>query len=228
MPRTLINDSLISRFVPQSLGLRGKYFALFLTTLALGAVILWFSTASQVRDLGAGNNMIKSELKETWMQGSTVVLVRHAERCDRSANPCLSDAEGITVNGSNAAIAVGTGFRQLGLERARMIASPSTRTRQTADLISGAAVAIQDWVSECDSAFKDAVVAHKSRNENLILITHSGCIDHFERQMGVRAGDRSSAYTQSIFVKVDGKHEPRILGSLNAAQWKALADAHLI
>jgi hypothetical protein len=46
--------------------------------------------------------------------------------------------------------------------------------------------------------------------------------------MGVRAGDRSSAYTQSIFVKVDGKHEPRILGSLNAAQWKALADAHLI
>ncbi len=126
MPCTLINDSLSSRFVPQSLGLRGKYFALFLTTLALGAVILWFSTATQVRDLGAGNNMIKSKLKETWMQGSTVVLVRHAERCDRSANPCLSDAEGITVNGSNAAIAVGTGLRQLGLERARMIASPST------------------------------------------------------------------------------------------------------
>ncbi|CDF92111.1 Ais protein, putative [Pseudomonas sp. SHC52] len=58
------------------------------------------------------------------------------------------------------------------------------------------------------------------------MITHSGCIDHFERLMGVRAGQRSSVYMQTIFVQVDGSHEPRILGSLNAAQWKALADAH--
>jgi phosphohistidine phosphatase SixA len=228
MPRTLINDSFISRFVPKTLRLRGKPLALIAATLAFGAVTLWFSTATPVMDLGAGDNMIKSELKEKWMQGSIVVLIRHAERCDRSANPCLGDAEGITVNGSNAAITVGTGLRQLGLDKARLIASPTIRTRQTADLISGGAVATQEWVSECDKAFKDAVIAHKSRNENLVLITHSGCIDHFERQMGVRAGDRSSAYTQSIFVKVDGKHEPRILGSLNAAQWKELADAHLL
>ncbi|HCS46020.1 MAG TPA: histidine phosphatase family protein [Pseudomonas sp.] len=227
MPHTLINDSLISRFVPHALRLHGKYLALIVITLVVGAVVLWFSTATPVMDLGAGNNMIKSELKEKWVQGSIVALVRHAERCDRSANPCLGDAEGITVNGSNAAIAVGTGLRQLGLDKARMIASPSTRTRQTADLISGRAVTTQDWVSECDSAFKEAVLAHKSRNENLILITHSGCIDHFERQMGVRAGERSSAYTQTLFVKVDGIHDPRILGSLNAAQWKELADAHL-
>jgi phosphohistidine phosphatase SixA len=228
MPRTLINDWLTSRFFPQTLRLRAKHFALIVTTLLLGAVTLWFLMATPVMDLGAGDNMIKSELKETWMQGSIVVLIRHAERCDRSANPCLGDAEGITVNGSNAAIAVGTGLRQLGLDKARLIASPTIRTRQTADLISGGTVATQEWVSECDSAFKDAVIAHKSPNENLILITHSGCIDHFERQMGVRAGDRSSAYTQTLFVKMDGKHEPRILGSLNAAQWKELADAHLL
>jgi phosphohistidine phosphatase SixA len=225
MPRTPIDGSLISRFVPHSLRLHGKYLALIVITLVLGIVVLWCLTATPVMDLGAGNNMIKSQLKEKWMQGSIVVLVRHAERCDRSANPCLGDAEGITVNGSNAAIAVGTGLRQLGLDKARMIASPSTRTRQTADLISGRAVTTQDWVSACDSAFKDAVSAHKSRNENLILITHSGCIDHFERQMGVRAGQRSSAYTQSLFVEEDGRHEPRILGSLNAGQWKELADA---
>jgi phosphohistidine phosphatase SixA len=226
MPHTHINGSLISRFVPHTLRLRGKYLALIIT-LVLGAVIVWFSTATPVLDLGAGNNLIKSALKEKWMQGSVVALVRHAERCDRSTNPCLGDAEGITVNGSNAAIAVGTGLQHLGLDKARMIASPSTRTRQTANLISGRVVTTQDWVGECDSAFKDAVLAHKHHNENLILITHSGCIDHFERQMGLRAGERSSAYTQTIFVQVDGRHEPRILGSLNAAQWKELADAHL-
>ncbi len=225
MPYTHINGSLISRLVPHTLRLRGKYLALIIT-LVLGAVLVWFSTATPVMDLGVGNNLIKSGLKEQWRQGSVVALVRHAERCDRSANPCLGDAEGITVNGSNAAIAVGTGIRQLGLEKVRIIASPSTRTRQTADLISGRAVPTQDWVAECDDGFKDAVLTHKSRNENLILITHSGCIDHFERLMGVRAGQRSSVYMQTIFVQVDGSHEPRILGSLNAAQWKALADAH--
>jgi phosphohistidine phosphatase SixA len=204
------------------LRLHGKKLAMIFITLVLGAVVIWFSTATPVMDLGAGNNMIKSGLEEQWRQGSVVVMIRHAERCDRSANPCLGAADGITVDGSNAALAVGTGLRRLGLEKARMIASPLTRTRQTADFVSGQPVTTQDWVGECDDGFKGAVLAHKSDNENLILITHSGCIDHFERQMGVRAGSRSSAYTQAVFVQVDGKNKPRIIGSLNAAQWETI------
>lgn len=222
MPHISINDSLISRFVPRMLRLHGKKLAMIFITLVLGAVVIWFSTATPVMDLGAGNNMIKSGLEEQWRQGSVVVMIRHAERCDRSANPCLGAADGITVDGSNAALAVGTGLRRLGLEKARMIASPLTRTRQTADFVSGQPVTTQDWVGECDDGFKGAVLAHKSDNENLILITHSGCIDHFERQMGVRAGSRSSAYTQAVFVQVDGKNKPRIIGSLNAAQWETI------
>ncbi len=33
-----------------------------------------------------------------------------------------------------------------------------------------------------------AVQAHKAGGENLILITHSGCIDQFERKVGVPGG----------------------------------------
>ncbi|SDU28781.1 histidine phosphatase family protein [Pseudomonas mandelii] len=219
MPHILINDSIISKFVPRAIRLHSKFFAVILITLLLGVIGVWFSTATSVVDLGAGNNMIKSGLEAQWRQGSVVVLVRHAERCDRSANPCLGDIEGITIEGSNAAMVVGKGLRRLGLEKARMVASPLPRARQTADFISGRVVATQEWVSECDDGFKGAVIAHKSDNENLVLITHSGCIDHFERLMGVRAGARSSAYTQAIFVQVDGRHKPNIIGSLEATEW---------
>ena len=68
------------------------------------------------------------------------------------------------------------------------------------------------------------MLAHKKAHENLVLITHSGCIDQFQRKLGVRAGQRDSAYTQAFFVKVDGKQAPRILGSLDAMDWGKLPD----
>jgi phosphohistidine phosphatase SixA len=119
---------------------------------------------------------------------------------------------------------VGNGLRQtLGLANADLIASPFVRTRQTAEYIFGSAIASQSWVGECDGAFENAVLAHKKAHENLVLITHSGCIDHFERKLGVRAGQRDSAYAQAFFVAVDGKHAPRMLGTLDAEQWARLA-----
>jgi phosphohistidine phosphatase SixA len=188
--------------------------------IALGMMLGWFWTANPVADLSTGNNLSQSRLYEDWAKGDVVVMVRHAERCDRSGNPCLGSADGITVSGSRSATAVGIGLQRLGLDKVRMIASPLTRTRQTADFILGRSVPTQRWVSECDSGFKDAVSSHKQAAQNLVLITHSGCIDQFERKMGVHAGDRSSDYTEALFVKMDGQHAPRIIGSLTAAQWK--------
>lgn len=43
-------------------------------------------------------------------QHPVVVLFRHAERCDRSDNTCLSDSTGITVNGAQDARALGKAF----------------------------------------------------------------------------------------------------------------------
>ncbi|MGV6393779.1 histidine phosphatase family protein [Pseudomonas caspiana] len=196
--------------------------ALIASIVTLAMVSGWLLTATPVVDLGVSSNRLKSGLYQDWARGDVVVMIRHAERCDRSGNTCLGTADGITKTGSNAAVAVGSGLQRLGLENTRMLASPLTRTRQTADFIAGRAVPTQNWLSECDNGFKGAVMANKKLKENLVLITHSGCIDQFERKMGVHASDRSSEYTQAFFVQVDGTHAPKILGSLDAAQWKNL------
>lgn len=222
MANTLIDDSLVSRKRSGSRRFNDRTAVLVVIVFALVWLVGWFWTATPVTDLGVGNNMTQSGLQERWVQGQVVVMVRHAERCDRSGNPCLGSTDGITVNGSHSALAVGAGLQQMGLENARVIASPLTRTRQTADFIMGRAVPTQNWIGDCDSGFKDAVLSHKKNSENLVLVTHSGCIDQFERKMGVRAGERSSDYTQAFFVKVDGRHTPKILGSLNAEQWNNL------
>lgn len=192
--------------------------ALLLLITALG----WLVTATPVVDLAAADSWVQAKLYAEWAKGNVVVMVRHAERCDRSSNACLASAAGITVNGSLRAADVGIGLRHLGLANARVIASPLTRTQQTAQFISGHAVASQAWLEGCDSGFKDAVLAHKRPRENLVLITHSGCIDHFERELGVRGGLRDSGYTQAFFAKVDGRRAPSLIGSLNASDWDKL------
>ena len=192
--------------------------------LALSTVLAWLLTATRVIDLGEADTVTQSKLSAEWERGNLVLMIRHAERCDRSTNPCLGSADGITFNGSQTAAAVGVGLQRLGLQQAQLIASPLTRTRQTAEFIFGQVVPTQSWVEDCNSGFKDAVLAHKKAHENLVLITHSGCIDQFQRKLGVRAGQRDSAYTQAFFVKVDGKQAPRILGSLDAMDWGKLPD----
>ncbi|AHG40756.1 Ais protein [Pseudomonas syringae CC1557] len=190
--------------------------------VTLIAICAWFFTSFSsvhVVDLGAGNNLKVSGLREQWLRGDVVVMIRHAERCDRSTNPCMASAEGITLKGRNAALAVGAGLQKMGLARARVVASPKVRTQQTAELVAGHAVQTQEWINACDGGFVKAVQAHKVSGENLVLITHSGCIDQFERKVGVPGGERSSDYAEAFFVQVDGSQRPKVLGSLNAEQW---------
>ncbi|WP_257110928.1 histidine phosphatase family protein [Pseudomonas ficuserectae] len=195
-------------------------------TVVLLAICVWFYTAFSsvhVVDLGVGSNLKVSGLREHWRQGDVVVMVRHAERCDRSTNPCMGDADGITSNGRDAALAVGAGLQKMGMDHVRMIASTKTRTQQTAQLLAGHSVAAQDWINDCDGSFMKVVEDHKVSGENLVLVTHSGCIDQFERKVGVIGGERSSEYAQAFFVQMDGTHRPKILGSLTSGQWANLS-----
>ncbi len=220
MPPTFIKIFDIPMINSRPLRPNRKSILCLFVIIALGAVLVWFCTATPVPDLSAGSNLSQSKLYEEWARGDVVIMLRHAERCDRSNNPCLGSADSITISGSRAASAVGIGLQRLGLDKVQMIASPLTRTRQTADFIRGRSVQTQSWVGDCGNGFKDAVLKHKKTAENLVLITHSGCIDQFERKMGVRAGERSTDYIQALFVKMDGQQAPRIIGSLGAAHWK--------
>ena len=55
---------------------------------------------------------------------------------------------------------------------------------------------------------------------NLVLVTHSGCIDHVERQLKVPGGERSSEYASALFVSMNSDGKARILGQLNANEWR--------
>ncbi|AXM94583.1 lipopolysaccharide core heptose(II)-phosphate phosphatase PmrG [Pseudomonas plecoglossicida] len=190
--------------------------------LALLLLGLWQVSRTQVSNLGSVQQMHEHGVYSTWAKGEVMVLVRHAERCDRSNHTCLGDPSGITVDGSRAAMAVGDGIRRLGLGTADMLSSPEVRTRQTASFIFGKAIETQDWLMQCDSSFADAAFAHKRDGRNLILITHSGCIDQLQRQLDVPGGQRDSGYASALLVSKGSDGQPHILGQINAKQWRAL------
>lgn len=189
---------------------------------ALASVTTWVATRTQVVDLGSNNQMHRSGVYSEWAKGAVIVLVRHAERCDRSSSPCLNDPTGITVAGSQAAQGVGDGLQKLGLGNAKLVSSPEVRTQQTAHFMFGKAIDTEDWAQQCDKDFAKSTLAHKRADQNLVLVTHSGCIDHFERQLNVPGGERSSSYASALFVSVGANGKPRILGQMNAPEWQQL------
>lgn len=191
--------------------------------LALSGIGLWQVSGAQVIDLGSVQQMHDQGVYSAWDNDEVIVLVRHAERCDRSSHACLNDPTGITLQGSQAAASVGDGIRRLGLANADTLASPEVRTQQTASFLFGKAVETQDWLARCDDTFAKAALAHKREGHNLVLITHSGCIDHFERQLGVAGGDRDPGYASALFIRKGSNGKPELLGQLKSNQWQTLA-----
>lgn len=219
---TLVKPSSLKR--PQRLRLSPKALITGLcVALTLVTAGLWYASPPQVRDLGSERQMSRSGAYTAWAKGSVIVLVRHAERCDRSHAACLGDPAGITVDGSRAAVGVGLGLERLGLQGSDILASPEVRTRQTAGFMFGKEIATQDWLAGCDARFASAVVDHKRPGHNLVLVTHSGCIDQLERQLGVPGGERTSGYASALLLSIDSAGKPQILGQLNATQWRNLA-----
>jgi phosphohistidine phosphatase SixA len=195
------------------------------SVLVLATLTAWASTRTRIVDLGSDNQMRSSGVYREWSKGAVIVLIRHAERCDRSSNACLDDPSGITVAGSKAAAEVGTGLQQLGLGDADVLSSPEVRTQQTAHFIFGKAISSEDWLKQCDRDFAEAALAHKAPDHNLVLVTHSGCIDHLQRELNVPGGLRASDYASALFVSVGAHGKPRILGQMNASQWQKLLNS---
>lgn len=82
-----------------------KYFIILLALAAiagLGTHAAWSSNG-----LPRIDNKTLARLAQ---QHPVVVLFRHAERCDRSTNQCLSDKTGITVKGTQDARELGNAF----------------------------------------------------------------------------------------------------------------------
>lgn len=176
--------------------------------------------------LASGNQLTKAQVFERWQAGEIAVLVRHAERCDQSSNRCLGPADGITQVGSEASIEVGQGFNALGMAQADVLASPATRTLQTAQYMFDKEASKQDWLAECGKAMRDEVVAHKTAHRNLVLVTHSGCISDFEAQTGFKHAV-TSEYASALFVSITAQGQLKVLGKINAEDWNTVLRQHV-
>ncbi|MGF6090888.1 histidine phosphatase family protein [Pseudomonas sp. 18173] len=192
--------------------------ALTVAVLVAGFV-LWPKTPANLAQEGA---QARAQLQQQWNAGEIAVLVRHAERCDRSSNPCLGPADGITRIGSEAAAGVGQGLAHLGLAQTDILTSPVTRTVQTAHYMFNSDPRTQEWLATCGTTLRNDVVAHKVAHRNLVLVTHSGCIADFEKQTGMRHAAKDAEYTSSLFVHIDGTGQLQVLGIVNAEDWKTL------
>nr|WP_232000375.1 histidine phosphatase family protein [Pseudomonas asplenii] len=156
-----------------------------------------------------------------WKAGDVIVLVRHAERCDRSSNPCLGPADGITQLGNHSATDVGNALQNIGMTNTDVLSSPTTRTTQTARAMFGKTALTADWLLSCGPSLGQDALAHKAAHRNLVLVTHSGCIDDLEKQLGYRHPNKSE-YTSSVFVSVGADGQLNLLGTLNAEDWQSV------
>ncbi|MFC3943857.1 histidine phosphatase family protein [Pseudomonas gingeri] len=169
-------------------------------------------------DLAVKNHMNSAGVYAHWKAGDVIVLVRHAERCDRSSNPCLGPEDGITRLGSHAAAGVGQAFQIVGMGNTDVLSSPTTRTAQTAQAMFGKTAITADWLLSCGPALGEEALAHKAAHRNLVLVTHSGCIDDLEKELGYRHAVKSE-YTSSVLVSVGADGQLNMLGIMNAEDW---------
>jgi len=225
---------------PDSLALKlyKRRWLVIVAGVAIMCLILlctWLAWPRTVRHLNSDATLARSGLIGAWNKGNIIVLVRHAERCDRSSSACLGDADGITQDGLGVATTVGKALQSLGIERTDVLSSTATRGMQTTQAMFSQPVAAQDWLYSCINRkgthdLLATVATHKNPERNLVLITHSQCIDAVEMQLGIRSSQTTvPGYVAALFVRVN-EHgsKPRLVGYANAADWASmhLPDAH--
>lgn len=153
-------------------------------------------------------------LIQHWKKGDVAVIVRHEERCDRSSNPCLEQPDGITVLGSQRAQRTGKHMeRHLGLQGADLFTSPKTRTVQTAAFMLRDARPLASRESICGDDVISELHSHKQPQRNLVLVTHSGCINEFIKRAGYKKED-SLEYGSLVFIRFLSPGDVEIIGKL--------------
>jgi phosphohistidine phosphatase SixA len=228
------DESIMSSNVSHALGeLNTRYHALGksarLGLFTLLILLMSVAAASALRpaaipDLAEANHARKANFFSLWDRGDVVVLMRHAERCDHSSNPCLDQSDGITVKGRQMAQQVGLAFKSLGLNQLDVYNSPLRRTEQTSAYAFNRTSTAEDWLVNCRKTMLADVLKHKLDHRNMVLVTHSECVAALEQSLNTPVPS-SIAYGSSLVVSIDpDTHATRVLGFVDAQDWgKVLA-----
>lgn len=118
-------------------------------------------------------------------QHPVIVLFRHAQRCDRSDNVCLSDKTGITRYGAQQARALGTSFSH-DIKNYDLYASSTVRTIQSATWFSAnKKLTVDQNMHQCGRGIYRSIKAlvQKSGNNNVVIFTHNHCLTYLAKNM---------------------------------------------
>jgi phosphohistidine phosphatase SixA len=181
---------------------------------------MWLLQPAAVPDLAHGNVAGARALAANWAKGDVIVLVRHVERCDHSSAACLSGNDGITDRSRSVAVGVGAQFERLGLNRADIYNSPVIRTAQTAGYMFNKVGGGEDWLINCRGTMLRDALAHKMAGRNLILVTHSECMSQLEKDLKLPAS--TLGYGASLFISAETPQAPRMLGFIEASDWRSV------
>ncbi|EEX5660705.1 histidine phosphatase family protein [Escherichia coli] len=155
-----------------------KYFIILLALAAiagLGTHAAWSSNG-----LPRIDNKTLARLAQ---QHPVVVLFRHAERCDRSTNQCLSDKTGITVKGTQDARELGNAF-SADIPGFDLYSSNTVRTIQSATWFSaGKKLTVDKRLLQCGNEIYSAIkdLQSKAPDKNIVIFTHNHCLTYIAK-----------------------------------------------
>lgn len=205
---------------------RASLYKIILSSLLVWGSVAVYSFAAEIsnRSEASISDDHKSlfDLESHWDLGNVAVLVRHTERCDKSDNACLSGEAGITVVGAEQAIQLKNSYNKLITDETTIYNSPIKRTEQTADIMFGDKSVDKRALREnCKKDIYQDIVDLKEQGKNLVLVTHSTCIDnlgesHQDKLFEFDVHDKDT-YGGSFFLSVDSdKKEVYPLGYLSS------------
>lgn len=191
------------------------------STLAVATVVF---SASQFWknpkpvDLSESPFALTSNMLAEWQDGDLIVFVRHLERCSRVDVACMQDEpSGITQRASTIGLQMRKHFAELGLHATDIYSSPLTRTSQTSALLFAQPTANKDFLYQCKESFVQDALANKNPGRNLVLVTHSSCMDEVSETLAYAEVDYG--YGAAVFLNVDNATEPNVLGFVDADDW---------
>ncbi|MQG92564.1 histidine phosphatase family protein [Pseudomonas sp. MN1F] len=211
-----------SKPVPAGLLRSCKILLAAMCIVASGVTVYSWGKSTSPQSLEHASPVELENVKIAWGKGEIIAIVRHAERCDQSDAPCLSLPDGITARGRGEAVRLGGMYRALGLTKTDVFYSPVTRTKQTATAMFNEKAEGQEWLASCENSLLEDAFKHKLKGHNLVLVTHSGCIENVERALGLDAPDKPD-YISTLFLSVDDNDKKAtILGMMPSSGFNAL------
>ena len=173
--------------------------------------------APKPADLSESPFALTANLLAEWQDGDVIVLVRHLERCSRVDAACLGEPSGITQRSTAIGAELREQFSGLGLAATDIYSSPLIRTSQTRTLLFPEATANEDFLYQCKKNFVQDALAKKIPGRNLVLVTHSSCMDEVNESFAY--GEVDYEYGASVFINVESQTEQQIIGFIDADDW---------